>query len=76
MNQLTVLSVFLDKQRANSLITRQRRNVDGSSPASASSLEQACMERVCTYDEARKFFQDSYRTVSPRGFLPARASVY
>nr|CCW33307.1 coagulation factor X [Channa striata] len=54
-------TVFLDKQQASSVITRQKRSVDGSNPAS-SSLEQVCMERVCTYEEARKFFQDSYRT--------------
>ncbi|XP_072224819.1 protein Z, vitamin K-dependent plasma glycoprotein a [Leuresthes tenuis] len=55
----TPQTVFLDKQQATSLISRQRRNVGGSSPTT---LEQACMERVCSYEEARKFFQDSYRT--------------
>ncbi|KAF3700192.1 Coagulation factor X [Channa argus] len=48
-------TVFVDKQQAHSVITRQKRNVP-------SSLEKVCMERVCTYEEARKFFQDSYRT--------------
>ncbi|XP_008284802.1 protein Z, vitamin K-dependent plasma glycoprotein a [Stegastes partitus] len=48
-------TVFLDKQQASSLISRQKRS-------SASTLEQACMEKVCTYEEARRFFQDSYRT--------------
>ncbi|KAM9392895.1 protein Z, vitamin K-dependent plasma glycoprotein a isoform 1-T2 [Pholidichthys leucotaenia] len=48
-------AVFVDKQQASSLISRQKRNA-------ASTLEQTCMERVCTYDEARKFFPDSYRT--------------
>ncbi|XP_069005244.1 protein Z, vitamin K-dependent plasma glycoprotein a [Embiotoca jacksoni] len=52
-------SVFLDKQQASALIFRQKRNVGGNQ---ASSLEQACMEKVCTYEEARRFFQDSYRT--------------
>uniref|UniRef100_A0A3B4ZTX3 Coagulation factor X-like n=1 Tax=Stegastes partitus TaxID=144197 RepID=A0A3B4ZTX3_9TELE len=47
--------LFLDKQQASSLISRQKRS-------SASTLEQACMEKVCTYEEARRFFQDSYRT--------------
>ncbi|XP_035812201.2 protein Z, vitamin K-dependent plasma glycoprotein a isoform X1 [Amphiprion ocellaris] len=46
--------VFLEKQQASSLI-RQKRS-------SASTLEQACMEKVCSYEEARRFFQDSYRT--------------
>lgn len=46
--------VFLEKQQASSVI-RQKRS-------SASTLEQACMEKVCTYEEARRFFQDSYRT--------------
>ncbi|XP_076608496.1 protein Z, vitamin K-dependent plasma glycoprotein a isoform X3 [Chaetodon auriga] len=58
----TSQSVFLDKQQASSLITRQKRNTDGSSSAPASSLEQICMEKVCTYEQARGFFQDSYRT--------------
>ncbi|XP_069558883.1 protein Z, vitamin K-dependent plasma glycoprotein a [Brachyistius frenatus] len=52
-------SVFLDKQQASALISRQKRNVGGNQ---ASTLEQACMEKVCTYEEARRFFQDSYRT--------------
>lgn len=52
-------TVFLDKQQASSVISRQKRNTGGKQ---ASTLEQACMERVCTYEEARRFFQDSYRT--------------
>ncbi|XP_061830196.1 protein Z, vitamin K-dependent plasma glycoprotein a [Nerophis lumbriciformis] len=54
-------TVFLDKQQASSMIYRQKRSVDGTNQQS-STLEQACMERVCTYEEARKHFQDSYRT--------------
>lgn len=60
----TLPLVFLDKQQASSLISRQKRNVDGSNPGQTSTLEKVCMEKVCTYDEARKVFQDSYRTVS------------
>ncbi|XP_047428076.1 protein Z, vitamin K-dependent plasma glycoprotein a [Mugil cephalus] len=52
-------SVFLDKQQASTLISRPKRNTDGST---YTTLEQACMERVCTYEQARKFFADSYRT--------------
>ncbi|CAI5675386.1 unnamed protein product [Oreochromis niloticus] len=48
-------TVFLDKEQATSLISRQKRNTP-------STLEQACMEKVCSYEEARKFFQDTYRT--------------
>ncbi|CAG11410.1 unnamed protein product [Tetraodon nigroviridis] len=48
-------SVFLDKQQASSLISRQKRNAAGST------LEQVCMENICTYEQARAFFQDSYR---------------
>ncbi|XP_034568040.1 protein Z, vitamin K-dependent plasma glycoprotein a [Notolabrus celidotus] len=55
-------TVFLDKQHASSLISRQKRNVDGSNPAQPASLEQLCMEKVCTYEQARSVFQDSYRT--------------
>ncbi|XP_074512832.1 protein Z, vitamin K-dependent plasma glycoprotein a [Sebastes fasciatus] len=57
---LTPNSVFLDKQQASSLISRQKRNVDGSNPSA--NVEQVCMEKLCTYEEARKLFQDSYRT--------------
>lgn len=46
--------VFLEKQQASSVIRHKR--------SSASTLEQACMEKVCSYEEARRFFQDSYRT--------------
>ncbi|XP_060946454.1 protein Z, vitamin K-dependent plasma glycoprotein a [Limanda limanda] len=58
----TPQTVFLGKQQASTVISRQKRNVDGSIPSRSSSLEQACMEKVCSYEEARKFFQDSYRT--------------
>ncbi|TKS91936.1 Coagulation factor IX [Collichthys lucidus] len=52
--------VFLDKQQASSVISRQKRNTGVSNqPAS---LEQVCMEKVCTYEQARSVFQDSYRT--------------
>lgn len=63
---LTAPPVFLDKKQASELISRQKRNVDGSNPASPASLEQVCMEKVCTYEQARSVFQDSYRTVSSR----------
>ncbi|XP_049601218.1 protein Z, vitamin K-dependent plasma glycoprotein a [Syngnathus scovelli] len=54
-------TVFLDKQQATSVITRQKRSAEGAGQR-LSTLEQACMERVCTYEEARRHFQDSYRT--------------
>ncbi|XP_075999354.1 protein Z, vitamin K-dependent plasma glycoprotein a [Genypterus blacodes] len=52
----TPSTVFLDKQHASSLISRQKRD------AQPSNLERECMEKVCTYEEARRYFQDSYRT--------------
>uniref|UniRef100_G3PC46 Protein Z, vitamin K-dependent plasma glycoprotein a n=1 Tax=Gasterosteus aculeatus aculeatus TaxID=481459 RepID=G3PC46_GASAC len=54
-------AVFLDKQQASSVISRQKRNVQPGA-GQTSSLEQVCMEKVCSYEEARKIFQDSYRT--------------
>lgn len=51
--------VFLDKEQANTVISLQKRSV----AAQASNMEQACMEKVCTYEEARRFFQDTYSTV-------------
>ncbi|KAM7372009.1 hypothetical protein PAMP_009207 [Pampus punctatissimus] len=55
-------TVFLEKHQASSVISRLKRNVGGRNPSRTSSLEQACMERVCSYEEARRFFQDTYRT--------------
>lgn len=56
----TPQTVFLDKQQASSVISRPKRNIGGSNPPA--SLEQICMEKVCTYEQARSVFQDSYRT--------------
>ncbi|KAM8724669.1 protein Z, vitamin K-dependent plasma glycoprotein a [Acanthopagrus schlegelii] len=55
----TPQSVFLDKQKASSVISRPKRNLDGGNPPT---LEQVCMEKVCTYEQARSIFKDSYRT--------------
>lgn len=51
----TPQNVFLEKEAANTVISRQKRN-------QPSNLEKECMEKLCTYDEAHKFFQDTYRT--------------
>ncbi|KAM8824491.1 protein Z, vitamin K-dependent plasma glycoprotein a [Synchiropus picturatus] len=48
-------TVFLDKQQASAVISRHKRS-------DSSILEKVCMEKICTYEEARKVFQDSYRT--------------
>lgn len=48
--------VFLDKEQASTVISRQKRNQP------PSNLEKECMEKLCTYDEAHKLFQDTYRT--------------
>ncbi|XP_034045954.1 protein Z, vitamin K-dependent plasma glycoprotein a [Thalassophryne amazonica] len=55
-------TVFLDKQHASALISRPKRAIDGSVQSQPSNLEKECMEKVCSYEEARRFFQDSYRT--------------
>lgn len=52
----TPQTVFLDKEKASTVISRQKRNQP------PSNLEKECMEKLCTYDEAHKFFQDTYRT--------------
>lgn len=51
----TPQKMFLDKDEANTVISRQKRN-------QPSNLEKECMEKLCTYDEAHRFFQDTYRT--------------
>lgn len=58
----TPQTVFLNKQQASSLMSRQKRNVDAGNPDATARLEQICMEKVCTYEQARSVFQDSYRT--------------
>ncbi|XP_062294644.1 protein Z, vitamin K-dependent plasma glycoprotein a [Scomber scombrus] len=58
----TPQTVFLDKHQASSVISRSKRNAGSSNPAATSTLEQVCMEKVCTYEQAREHFQDSYRT--------------
>ncbi|CAL1588344.1 unnamed protein product [Knipowitschia caucasica] len=47
--------VFLEREEASAVISRQKRN-------QPSNLEKECMEKICTYDEAHRFFQDTYRT--------------
>lgn len=57
--------VFLDKQHASSVISRQKRaNAGDEEKLMPANLERECLEEVCSYEEAREIFQDSYRTVS------------
>uniref|UniRef100_UPI003AACC9C4 protein Z, vitamin K-dependent plasma glycoprotein a n=1 Tax=Centroberyx gerrardi TaxID=166262 RepID=UPI003AACC9C4 len=55
-------TVFLDKQHASSVISRQKRaNVGNEETLLPANLERECLEEVCNYEEAREVFQDSYR---------------
>ncbi|XP_029913891.1 protein Z, vitamin K-dependent plasma glycoprotein a [Myripristis murdjan] len=56
-------TVFLDKQHASSVISRQKRaNAGDEEKLMPANLERECLEEVCSYEEAREIFQDSYRT--------------
>ncbi|XP_028842602.1 protein Z, vitamin K-dependent plasma glycoprotein a [Denticeps clupeoides] len=52
--------VFLNKEDASQVIYRQKRAGEGDQQPS--NLERECLEKVCNYDEALRFFQDPYRT--------------
>ncbi|XP_067089809.1 protein Z, vitamin K-dependent plasma glycoprotein a [Osmerus mordax] len=52
-------TVFLDKQKASSVISRPKRATGETLPPS---MERECLQKVCNYEEAREIFQDSYRT--------------
>ncbi|KAM6957355.1 protein Z, vitamin K-dependent plasma glycoprotein a [Aplochiton taeniatus] len=56
-------TVFLDKQDASAVISRQKRANEGNEESQLpANLERECLEEVCNYEEAREVFQDSYRT--------------
>ncbi|KAM4598172.1 protein Z, vitamin K-dependent plasma glycoprotein a [Polymixia lowei] len=56
-------TVFLEKEHASSVISRQKRaNVGNEESLHPANLERECLEEVCSYEEAREVFQDSYRT--------------
>lgn len=52
-------TVFLDKQEASAVMSRQKRSQGETLPPN---MERECLEKVCNYEEAREIFQDSYRT--------------
>ncbi|KAL2078781.1 hypothetical protein ACEWY4_026466 [Coilia grayii] len=55
--------VFLGKEAASQLVSRQRRANGGEDESRAPpSLERECVEEICNYEEAREIFQDAYRT--------------
>ncbi|XP_056143851.1 protein Z, vitamin K-dependent plasma glycoprotein a [Lampris incognitus] len=56
-------TVFLDKQHASAVISRQKRaNAGNEENLMPADLQRECQDEVCSYEEAREFFQDSYRT--------------
>ncbi|CAL8274352.1 unnamed protein product [Lota lota] len=56
-------TVFLDRQQASSVISRHKRDNQGDEEKlQPPNLERECLEEVCSYEEAREVFQDSYRT--------------
>ncbi|GAA6093267.1 protein Z, vitamin K-dependent plasma glycoprotein a [Tachysurus ichikawai] len=55
--------VFLDRKEASEVISRQKRGNTGDEESTLpSNLERECLEEVCSYEEAREVFQDTYRT--------------
>jgi len=56
-------TVFLEKQLASQVISRQKRaNTGNEEKDLPPNLERECIQEVCNYEEAREVFQDSYRT--------------
>ncbi|XP_010872286.1 protein Z, vitamin K-dependent plasma glycoprotein a [Esox lucius] len=64
LNTKNTNTVFLDKQEASKVITlsRQKRANMGNEESLPANLERECLEEVCTYEEAKEIFTDSYRT--------------
>ncbi|KAI4876906.1 hypothetical protein NFI96_030216 [Prochilodus magdalenae] len=57
--------VFLDRKGASEVISRQKRaNAGVEEDKLPANLERECLEEVCSYEEAREVFDDTYRTVS------------
>ncbi|XP_066545759.1 protein Z, vitamin K-dependent plasma glycoprotein a [Amia ocellicauda] len=55
--------VFLDKHDASEVIARHRRANEGNEEKNLPpNLERECVQEVCSYEEAREIFQDTYRT--------------
>lgn len=56
-------TVFLEKQHASQVISRQKRaNANNEEQQLPADLDRECIQEVCSYEEAREVFQDSYRT--------------
>ncbi|XP_076844829.1 protein Z, vitamin K-dependent plasma glycoprotein a [Brachyhypopomus gauderio] len=55
--------VFLHPKEASQVISRPKRANEGNEEAGLPpSLERECIQEVCSYEEAREVFQDTYRT--------------
>lgn len=49
-------AVFLRSKRANAFLLEEMLQ---------GNLERECMEEICSYEEAREYFEDTARTVRP-----------
>uniref|UniRef100_A0A8D2CKH0 Coagulation factor X n=1 Tax=Sciurus vulgaris TaxID=55149 RepID=A0A8D2CKH0_SCIVU len=55
-------SVFIDRERANSVLVRTRRANSLFEEMKKGNLERECMEETCSYEEAREVFEDNDKT--------------
>lgn len=60
---LSLFSVFLGKDDANSLLQRFRRANAYLEEMKGGNLERECVEEICDYEEAREVFEDDTKTV-------------
>uniref|UniRef100_A0A2K6GQ39 Coagulation factor X n=1 Tax=Propithecus coquereli TaxID=379532 RepID=A0A2K6GQ39_PROCO len=55
-------SVFIDRERASSVLVRVKRANSFLEEMKKGNLERECMEETCSYEEAREVFEDNEKT--------------
>merc|ERR1719317_421036 len=55
-------SLFLDKEEANQILSREKRANSGFEELQQGNLQQECYDEQCNYEEAREVFEDDAQT--------------
>jgi len=55
-------SLFLDKEEANQILSREKRANSGFEELQQGNLQQECYDEQCSYEEAREVFEDDAQT--------------
>jgi len=55
-------SLFLDKEEANQVLSRNKRANTGFEELQQGNLQQECYDEQCNYEEAREVFEDDAKT--------------